>query len=164
MAGKRDYYEVLGVARNAGPNDIKRAYRSLARQYHPDANRTDPEAEEKFKELAEAYQVLSDPDKRARYDTYGHDAPGGFGVDFSGFGFPDLFSLFFGGHFGQPSDAGRRAQRGSDLRYDLQVTLEEVATGVQRELEVPRLAACEACDGTGSADRRPPEVCPACRG
>jgi len=163
MSSKRDYYQVLGVDRGASQEEIKKAYRALARTLHPDRNRDDPEASEKFKEVVEAYQVLSDPEKRARYDRWGHEAPGGFDIDFSDFGFGDIFDIFFG--TGTARRAGRpRPQRGADLRYDLHLSLEEVAHGTQREIEVPRLVPCQACAGTGSAAQKPPQTCPDCHG
>ncbi len=163
MSGKRDYYEVLGVPRDASPEGIKKAYRRLARTLHPDQNRDDPQANEKFKDVVEAYQVLSDPEKRARYDHFGHEAPGGFDINFADLGLGDFFDMVFGTGFGRASPRPR-ATRGSDLRFDLQITLEEVYRGSQREIEVPRLVPCSACQGTGSADRRPPEPCSACHG
>ena len=151
MSGKRDYYDILGVPRDATAEQIKKAYRQLARTLHPDRNRSDPQAGEKFKEVVEAYQVLSDPEKRARYDRFGHEAPGGFDLDFADFGFGNIFDLFFGTEGSRPA-ARPRAQRGNDLRYDLHITLEEVAHGTQREVEVPTLTPCPTCEGTGSAD------------
>src|SRR5690242_12025665 len=157
MATKRDYYEVLGVARGATDQELKSAYRKLAHQYHPDKNQSNPEAEEKFKEAAEAYAVLSDGEQRSRYDRFGHagvsstaganwGAPGFGGIeDILGdlFGFGDVF----GG-----SRGGRRssAQRGADLRYDLEISLEEAANGMTAQLRIPRLEQCETCKGTGA--------------
>lgn len=163
MAAKRDYYEILGVSRDAKPEDIKKAYRKLAVKYHPDKNPGDHTAEEKFKELGEAYEALSDPDKRAAYDRYGHAAfSGGMGGGGGGGGFHDpmdLFSQVFGGAFGGGFEeffggGGRRQrsgrQRGSDLRYDLEISLEEAARGVEKELEIERYVGCETCGTKGS--------------
>ena len=181
MAEKRDYYEVLGVDKNATADEIKKAYRKKAIQYHPDKNPGDKEAEEKFKEAAEAYEVLSDPQKRQRYDQFGHAGMGGAG-GFSGQGmnmedifsqFGDLFeqwgmgdgggfSSFFGG--GQRSSNGQRVRRGSDLRVRVHVMLEEIATGVDKKIKVKKLVPCQACHGTGSADGSQGETCPTCKG
>jgi molecular chaperone DnaJ len=158
----RDYYEILGVARTASDADIKRAYRNLARRHHPDVHheRDKAGAELRFKEINEAYSVLSDGNKRAQYDRFGtvHVQPGpaGFG-DFAPFG--DIFDAFFGG-------AGRRAgpARGADLRYDVSVSLEEVLTGVPRDIKFDHLATCDACGGSGAADNSRPVACPDCRG
>ncbi|MCO6509787.1 MAG: molecular chaperone DnaJ [Aridibacter famidurans] len=164
---KRDYYEVLGVGRGASESDIKRAYRRLAVQYHPDKNPDDREAEEKFKEAAEAYSVLSDVQKRARYDRFGHAgmggaAGGGFDPGFTNI--EDIFDLFgFGDMFG---GGGRRTtvQRGADLRYDYQITLEEAAEGKDAKIEIPRLETCESCSGKGTAEGTDPETCITCSG
>jgi len=164
MAPKRDYYEVLGVSRDATQQDIKKAYRRLARECHPDVNPGDHEAEERFKEVAEAYAVLSDDAKRARYDRFGHEAPGGFGVDVDPFfgGFTDLFDVFdsfLGGR-------SRRSavQRGSDLRHEITVELEDAARGVTRTVELVRLSVCEDCGGSGAAAGTSPESCATCGG
>ncbi|MBN3032651.1 MAG: molecular chaperone DnaJ [Candidatus Saganbacteria bacterium] len=167
----RDYYETLGVARGASQDEIKRAYRNLARKYHPDVNK-ESGATEKFKAINEAYQVLSDPNKRSQYDYYGQAGPqgGGFGGfdfgegfrGFEGFGeFGDLFDAFFGGQRG-----GRRAgpARGDDLRYDLRVSLEEVARGAEKELTVAHFTACAACKGSGAKPGTQPAKCAACGG
>ncbi len=160
---KRDYYEILGVPRNASREEIKKAYRRLARKYHPDVNPNDPTAEEKFKELAEAYAVLSDDRKRAQYDRWGHDAPR-YDASFDPFGFgglEDLIETFFGG-FGTRR---RRVERGADLRYDMQLTLEEVATGTEKRLEVEKIDYCEECDATGAAGGLSDILeCPTCGG
>ncbi|MFM8831957.1 MAG: molecular chaperone DnaJ [Spartobacteria bacterium] len=176
MSKKRDYYEVLGVDRNIGEEDLKRAYRKLAVKYHPDKNPGDHEAEEKFKELGEAYEALSDPNKRAAYDRYGHAAfqngmgGGGGGFHdpfdlfrevFSGAGGGGVFEQFFGGGGGVDS-SGR--QRGSDLRYDLQITLEEAAKGCEKEIEIRKLDACEPCSGSGAQKGSKAVTCPTCRG
>ena len=170
MAEKRDYYEVLGVQKNANADEIKKAYRKAAIQYHPDKNPGDKQAEEKFKEAAEAYDVLSNPDKRARYDQFGHagmsgaaGGGGGFG-GFSGGGFSmeDIFSQFgdiFGGHFGgggfrSSSSGGRRVNRGSDIRIKVRLTLAEIANGVTKKLKINKTVACDKCGGTGSQGRR----------
>ncbi|HEX8559381.1 MAG TPA: molecular chaperone DnaJ [Pyrinomonadaceae bacterium] len=172
---KRDYYEVLGVARGANEAEIKSAYRKLAVRYHPDKNPGDAEAEEKFKEAAEAYSVLSDADQRARYDRFGHaGVSGAAGAQANwgaqGFGgiediLGDLFGFgeVFGGRAGA---AGRRggAQRGADLRYDLEMTLEEAAEGMTAQLRVPRLEACAECKGSGAATGTQAETCPGCAG
>src|SRR5215211_4918464 len=175
MATKRDYYEVLGVSRGATEAEIKSAYRKLAVRYHPDKNPGDAEAEEKFKEAAEAYSVLSDADQRARYDRFGHaGVPGAAGAQGAwgaqGFGgiediLGDLFG--FGDVFGGRGAAGGRrgaAQRGADLRYDLEMSLEEAAAGMTAQLRVPRLEACDACKGSGAAPGTQPENCPGCNG
>ncbi len=158
----RDYYEVLGVARNAGDGELKRAYRQLAMQSHPDRNPGDKHAEERFKEISEAYAVLSDPDKRAQYDRFGTVAGAG-GVADAGFGtlFEDIFENFFTGARG-----GRRAraQRGDDLQYELKLTLEEAAEGLETKIQIPRLELCEACTGTGAAPGSSPVTCDVCRG
>jgi molecular chaperone DnaJ len=171
---KRDYYEVLGVAKGAQDADIKKAYRKLARQYHPDVNPDNKEAEEKFKEVNEAYEVLSDPDKRSRYDQFGHAGvdgqAGGFGGGgFSGFGgsggFGDIFDMFFGGEMGGQSSGGRRGpQRGADLRKDMEITFEEAAFGVEKDVEVVRAEACNACQGTGAKSGTTKKRCDKCHG
>ncbi len=165
MAAKRDYYEVLGVSRNSSPDEIKKAFRQLALQYHPDRNAADATAEERFKELNEAYSVLSDPEKRSQYDRFGHGGPagqgfGGFG-DFSGMGVEDIINDFFGGIFG---GAGQRTRRGADLRYNLTVTFEEAVFGAEKEIVVPRTAGCRECGGTGARKGTQPEKCGACNG
>ena len=172
---KRDYYEVLGVDRNASQDEIKKAFRKLARKYHPDMNRDDPSAEEKFKDINEAYEVLSDPDKRSQYDRFGHTAQGstwgpggGEGFDFGGFGpfgpFESIFDEFFGGGFGGPRSARRGPERGRNIRYDLEMTLEEAASGLEREIEIRRLETCDVCNGTGAKPGTSPTTCPVCQG
>ena len=173
---KRDYYEVLNVTKTATETEIKAAYRKLAVQHHPDKNPGDPAAEEKFKEAAEAYSVLSDAQKRAAYDRFGHAAAGaaggqGFGgFDASGYSnIEDIFDLFgFGEMFGGRAGAGggRRstAQRGADLRYDLEITLEEAAAGKEEKLNIPRLEKCDVCDGKGAEKGTEPETCITCQG
>lgn len=169
---KRDFYETLGVSRNASEEEIKKAYRRLAIQYHPDRNPGDRQAEEKFKEVNEAYQVLSDSEKRAQYDRFGHAAfqgpqgAGGFGgFDFSQ-GFEDVFSDIFGDFFGTGRGRSRsRSRRGDDLRYDLEIDFEDAHRGAERVIKVARLSQCEACNGTrtaaGTGGLR---TCPNCRG
>ena len=155
----QDHYGTLGVSRDASPDEIKRAYRKLARQYHPDANPGDPAAEERFKEVGRAYEVLSDPDKRRRYDAFGDERAGvgGFG-DFGGIS--DLFSAFFGG-----AGASRtRSNRGEDVLAEVEITLEEAAAGVEREVEVPTLVECAECDGSGAASGTFPSRCADCGG
>lgn len=171
---KRDYYEVLGVSRDASQEEIKKAYRRLARQYHPDANPGDPTAEAKFKEIKEAYDVLSDPQKRATYDRFGHQEEvfqgfGGFGGfddlrDFTS-GFEDIFDTFFGGGF----TSRRRRQdssprRGSDLRYDLEISLEEAVLGKETSITIPRTEICPDCGGSGARGGAQPVTCNACGG
>ena len=168
---KRDYYDILGVGRDASASDIKAAYRRLAVQYHPDRNPDDPDAEEKFKEASEAYAVLADADKRASYDRFGHQGVGGEG--FSGFD-PNAFGDFadilgdlfgFGDIFGsRRRGGGQRARRGHDLQYTLKLSLEEAATGVERSIRVPRFEGCERCSGSGSEPGTTPENCNTCQG
>ena len=170
MSSKRDYYEVLGVTRNATESELKQAYRKLAVQYHPDKNPGNTEAEEKFKEINEAYQVLSSPDMRARYDSYGHAGVGagatagaGFGQGFPGF--EDILGDLFG--FGEMFGGGRRRsgpRRGADLRYDIEITLEEAAAGLKTKIRVPRLETCDLCQGSGAAEGSAPERCQTCGG
>lgn len=168
---KRDYYEVLGVSRDAGEQEIKKAYRRLARQYHPDVNKDDPEAEAKFKEVNEAYRVLSDPETRARYDQFGHAAfeqaganAGGGSDPFGGFGgfggFDDIFDMFFGG--GERRRTG--PVRGADLRFDLELDFEDAAFGVETEIEVPRTEVCPRCRGNQAEPGTPIRTCPNCGG
>lgn len=179
MAAKRDYYEVLGVDKKADEKTIKSAYRKKAIQYHPDKNPGDKEAEEKFKEAAEAYDVLSNPDKRAKYDQFGHDMgpqgfPGGGGFHAGGFSMEDIFSQFgdiFGGAFGNMGgfeSAGgrtrRRQRRGSDLRIKIKMTLAEIATGVNKTLKIPTMVPCSHCNGTGAKDGTAFHNCPTCNG
>ena len=183
MAEKRDYYEVLGVPKNASADEIKKAYRKLAIKYHPDRNPDDKNAEEKFKEAAEAYDVLSDTDKRAKYDQFGHSmGPQGFGGGggFSGGGMSmdDIFAHFgdiFGGRmgggfggFGGASGAGRRARKqvnkGTDLRITVKVNLKDVMNGVDKKLKIPRLVACSSCKGTGAKDGTAFHTCSRCHG
>ncbi len=172
---KRDYYDVLGVPKSATADELKKAYRKLARQYHPDVNKDNPDAAEKFKECSEAYSVLSDETKRAQYDQFGHAAfengggPGAGG--FGGFGgaacMEDIFDMFFGGGRGG-FGGGRRSksgpQRGADLRLDLEISFEEAAFGVEKEVRVTREDTCDHCKGTGAESGSESEVCPDCHG
>jgi len=168
MATKRDYYEVLGVTKTASPEDIKKAYRQNAKKFHPDVNKDDPDAAEKFKEVAEAYEVLSDDQKRAAYDQYGHDAfdpnrmgAGGFGgAGFGGMGgFGDIFDLFFGG-----GQRRRGPQRGADREVRLDITFEEAVFGAEKEMHLMRVENCEKCDGSGAEPGSSPKTCPQCQG
>lgn len=163
----RDYYQVLGVARNAGESEIKSAYRKLALQYHPDRNPGDAAAEEKFKEAAEAYSVLGDADKRARYDQFGHAGVSGAGQGGPGFN-PDIFGDFsdiLGDFFGFGGGARRGGpMRGNDLRFDLEITFEESFRGVETPIQIPREEACEPCGGRGAAPGTSAETCPQCGG
>lgn len=170
---KIDYYEVLGVTREADGQELKSAYRRLAMKYHPDRNPGDKAAEEKFKEASEAYQVLSDAEKRAVYDRYGHaglngGGPGGFGGGgFSGaVDLGDIFGDLFGEMFsmGGQQQRGNRQRRGDDLRYDLEIRFEDALFGTETEVKIRRMQACDACGGTGSASRRGPSTCPQCQG
>ncbi len=175
MASKRDYYEVLGVSRGAGPDDLKKAYRQLARRYHPDANPDDASAAEKFKEVSEAYAILSDPQKRAQYDQLGHagvgaaagDAAGGAGPfgfgDLGGLGFEDIFEQFFGGGIGT-RQRRRGPAKGGDLRADMELSFEEAALGCDKEIDVGREEACATCGGSGAEAGSHPRACPTCNG
>lgn len=170
---KRDYYEILGVHNNASETEIKKAFRKLAIQFHPDKNPGDKEAEEKFKEATEAYEVLSDAQKRAQYDQFGHagvSGAGGFsGGGFGGFGagspFGDIFSDIFGDIFGG-GGAGRRTQgrRGDDLLYNMEISFEEAAFGCEKKIDVPYARRCASCNGSGAKPGTDPKICPACRG
>ena len=189
MADKRDYYEVLGVEKTASPEEIKKAYRKMAIKYHPDKNPGDKAAEEKFKEAAEAYEVLSDPDKRSKYDQFGHSmGPQGFGgggvgggqyYSAGGMSMEDIFSQFgdiFGGHFdfgggfggatgGRSSRRRSKPQRrGSDLRIKVKLTLQEIASGVTKTLRIPTYVKCDHCNGTGAKDGTAFTTCPTCHG
>jgi len=166
---KRDYYEVLGVQRDAGPEEIKKAYRRLAMKYHPDRNPNDPEAEAKFKEAKEAYEVLSDSSKRAAYDRFGHAGVETGGAGFGGgFGpgdpFTDIFDEVFGSIFGAGARGRAQMFRGADLRYDLELTLEQAVFGDTVEIDLPSRVACETCDGTGAAPGTQRVTCATCNG
>jgi molecular chaperone DnaJ len=166
MSSKRDYYEVLGVNRGAATDEIRKAYKQAALKYHPDRNPNDKDAEGKFKEATEAYSVLSDEDKRGRYDQYGHEGLQGMGFDFSQVDifshFQDLFSEFFGGFGGARSR--RSPQRGSDLRIQQQLSLQEAVLGCKKEIAVRAPVRCNTCDGTGAAAGHARETCQSCRG
>ena len=176
---KRDYYEVLGVSKGASDDELKKAYRKLAKQYHPDLNPGDKTAEAKFKEVNEAYEVLSDKDKRAKYDQFGHAGVdpnfgagagggpfgGGFGFDMGDIDLGDIFGSFFGGGFG----GGGRAQRngpmkGDNLRASVTITFEEAAFGCEKEIVLNRSEQCETCKGSGCEPGTTAEICPDCRG
>jgi molecular chaperone DnaJ len=168
---KRDYYQVLGVQRNASEADIKKAYRRMAMKYHPDRNPGDAEAEQRFKEINEANDVLSDPKKRSAYDQFGHagvSGAAGFGGpgDFAGAGsFSDIFGDVFGDIFGGGGrGGGRRAHRGSDLRYDLALSLEEAVAGKEVKIRIPTLVDCQFCGGSGAKPGTKPNTCPTCSG
>ena len=178
MPEKRDYYEVLGVSRGATDDEIKKAYRKLAKKYHPDVNQDNPNAEVKFKEANEAYEVLSDKQKKSGYDQFGHAAtdpnfgaggygPGGYGgnvnfdFDFGGFG--DIFEQFFGGGR-KPNQRQSVVQRGRDLHKSIKITFEEAAKGTKKTIKISRLEHCDTCKGSGSADGKKPEKCPTCSG
>ncbi|MCI0705958.1 MAG: molecular chaperone DnaJ [Ignavibacteriae bacterium] len=177
---KRDYYEILGVPRGASPDEIKKAYRQMAMKYHPDRNPNDKQAEEKFKEAAEAYDVLGDPDKRRRYDQFGHDGMRGgaqardfhdindifttfndiFGGGFGG----SIFDEVFGGNRGRRRGQGQVGTPGSDLRVKLRLTLEEISTGVEKKIKIRRLKKCDTCSGSGAKSGTGKDTCPQCGG
>ena len=173
MAEKRDYYEVLGVDKNASEDEIKRAYKKLARKYHPDMNPGDKEAEEKFKEINEANEVLSDPEKKASYDqfgfagtdpNYGAGQGGGFGGGFDFGDLGDIFGSFFGGGFGGARANPNVPQRGESLRTSVNISFEEAAFGCEKEVSIDRIEQCPDCRGSGCAKGTTAEVCPDCRG
>jgi len=161
----KDYYEILGVPRNATEAELKKAFRTLALKYHPDRNTGSKESEEKFKEINEAYSVLSDSEKRAHYDRFGsaEGAGAGFGA-FTGAGFGDIFEDIFGDFFGFSGQRRTRPARGNDLRYDLEITLEESAFGAEKQIEVPRWETCSTCNGSGSKPGKGPVTCSHCKG
>jgi molecular chaperone DnaJ len=170
---KRDYYEVLGVDRRASDAELKKAYRKLALECHPDRNPDDPVAEERFKEVSEAYAILSDTEKRGRYDQFGHAGVGGNGGGFPGgdFGdlgnFGDLFNELFGDIFGTGGRAGSRrgrGQRGADLRYNLSIDLDDVLNGCEPSIKIPKMRRCKACSGSGAAEGTRPSRCGRCEG
>ncbi|NAW64945.1 molecular chaperone DnaJ [Photobacterium halotolerans] len=170
---KRDFYEVLGVGRDANERDIKKAYKRLAMKYHPDRNPGDDTAADKFKEVKTAYEILTDPQKKAAYDQYGHAAfeQGGMGGGGGGFGggadFSDIFGDVFGDIFGGGGRRGggqHRAQRGADLRYNMELTLEEAVRGCSKEIRVPTLVNCDTCEGSGAKKGSSPTTCGTCHG
>ena len=167
---KRDFYEILGVNRDANDDEIKKAYRKLAMKYHPDRNPDNPKAEEQFKEAKEAYEILSDSNKRAAYDQYGHagvDPSAGAGGFGGAGGFSDAFSDIFGDIFGGGRGGGggrSNVYRGADLRYNLEITLEEAARGSETRIRIPTMEECEACSGTGAKKGTEPKTCPTCNG
>jgi len=173
---KRDFYEILGISKNADEAEIKKAYRKMALKYHPDKNPDDKSSEEKFKEAAEAYEILSNPEKRQRYDQYGHAGMGngrggGAGAGFEGMNMEDIFSQFgdvFGGHFGgfggSSGRSGRRVNRGSNLRIKVKLTLEEIAKGVEKKIKVNKYVGCSSCNGTGAQNGSAYSTCSTCRG
>jgi molecular chaperone DnaJ len=166
-SNRRDLYEILGVSQDASEEELKRAYRAAALKYHPDRNPGDKEAEERFKELSGAYQILSDPERRAQYDRFGTAAfdGGAGGFDFGGH-FEDIFSGIFSEFFGgpRPGRSRGRARRGDDLRYNLDISFEEAAFGTEKTISIPRMAACDACHGKGAKPGTAPKTCGACRG
>ena len=176
MAEETDYYKILGVERTATADEIKRAYKKVAIKYHPDRNPGDKEAEEKFKQAAQAYDVLRDPDKRARYDQFGAAGVDGAAGGFGGFGaggmdlndifrnFGDIFGGAFGGFGGFGGGRGQRQYRGSDMRMKVRLTLEEISTGVTKKFKVRKDITCTECHGTGCASGHSPETCPTCHG
>ncbi len=172
MADKRDYYQVLGVDKSSSPADLKKAYRNLAKKYHPDVNPGDASAEAAFKEVNEAYEVLSDSEKRSRYDQFGHAGvdpsygSGGGGFGFGDIDLGDLFGSFFGGGF---SGGGRARNpnapiKGTDIRTQIVLTFEEAALGCKKEINITRQESCKVCDGTGAAEGTTPDICPDCSG
>ena len=171
MATKKDYYEVLGINKDASEEEIKKSYRKLAMKYHPDRNPDNPKAEEQFKEAKEAYETLSDDQKRAAYDQYGHAAfehggGGGGAAGFGGAGFGDAFGDIFGDIFGGARQGGQRnnVYRGADLRYNMEISLEDAAKGSETKIRIPVQAACETCKGTGAKAGKSPVTCTTCAG
>lgn len=173
MAGQ-DYYELLGVDRNADKDSLKKAYRKLAMKYHPDRNPGDQEAEKKFKEITQAYDVLKDDQKKAAYDRFGHEAfeqgagaghgAGRGGFDFNAGGFSDIFDEMFGDFMGARGSSSRQKGRGSDLRYNMEITLEQAYNGLEKTIEIPTAVGCPSCKGTGSEGGSEPTSCPGCNG
>ncbi len=164
---KRDYYEVLGISRSSNADEIKKAYRKLALKHHPDRNPGNKQAEEAFKEASEAYEVLSDPQRKSQYDQFGHVADnfGGGGNPFQGSGFGDIFGDVFSEFFGGSTRrSGSRGQPGSDLSYNLDLTFEQAAFGYSTELVIPRMELCDSCGGSGAKSSKDIEVCPICNG
>ena len=162
---KQDYYEVLGLSRNAAEAEIKKSYRRLAMKYHPDRNPDNKQAEDKFKEAKEAYDILSDERKRPAYDQFGHagvDAGAGGGPGGGGFG--DIFDSVFGDIFGGGTRGGDRVYRGADLRYDLDLNLEDAVAGTTIKIRVPKLVRCKTCSGSGAKKGTSPVTCPSCNG
>ena len=166
---KRDFYEVLGVSKGADEREIKKAYKRLAMKYHPDRNQGDAGAEEKFKEVKEAYEVLTDENLRARYDQYGHagvdpSQGGGHGGFGGGADFGDIFGDVFGDIFGGRGGGRRGPARGADLRYNMELTLEEAVRGVSKEIKIPTQVHCEVCNGSGAHTGSSAQTCPTCHG
>ncbi|HEX3011693.1 MAG TPA: molecular chaperone DnaJ [Syntrophomonadaceae bacterium] len=170
MAEKRDYYEVLGVSKNASADEVKKAYRQMARKYHPDVNKDDPNANDKFKEINDAYEVLSDPQKKEAYDRFGHDAfdqtrnagAGGFGFEDFGGGFGDIFDIFFGGGGGRNRRTG--PQRGADREMRMEINFEDAVFGMEKDIEIPRVEDCDKCHGSGAEPGSKIKTCPQCKG
>lgn len=171
MATKRDFYEILGVNRDASDEDIKKAYRKLAMKHHPDRNPDSKDAEDKFKEAKEAYEILSEPEKRRAYDSYGHagvnpqmGGGGGGGEGFGGFSeaFGDIFGEIFGGRGG--GRGGQQVYRGADLRYNMDITLEQAARGTETKIRIPSLDECNTCHGSGAKPGTQPKTCHTCNG
>ena len=172
---KKDFYEILGVNRDASDDEIKKAYRKLAMKYHPDRNPDNPKAEEQFKEAKEAYEILSDANKRAAYDQYGHAGVdpqaggfggGGFGGGGGGFGdaFADIFGDIFGGRAGGGGGGRSNIYRGADLRYNLEISLEQAAKGTETKIRIPTMEVCDTCSGSGAKSGTQPKTCPTCQG
>ncbi len=166
---KKDFYEVLGVNRDASDDEIKKAYRKLAMKHHPDRNPDNPKSEEQFKEAKEAYEILSDAQKRGAYDQYGHagiDPQAGMGAGAAGGGFGDAFGDIFGDIFGRGGGSGGRSNvyRGADLRYNLEISLEDAARGSETRIRIPTMEECEVCDGSGAKPGTEPKSCPTCGG
>jgi len=168
---KRDFYEILGVNRDANDDEIKKAYRKLAMKFHPDRNPDNPKAEEQFKEAKEAYEILSDSQKRAAYDQYGHagvdpQAGGGGGAGMGGFAdaFSDIFGDIFGGGGGRSGGGRSNVYRGADLRYNLEISLEEAARGAETRIRIPTMEECDDCSGSGAKKGTEPKTCPTCNG